>query len=79
MLSGLLNSDTAIQVNIAVMRAFVAIRHFALGYAELNKKPEEYMVDNDMRIEEIIDILTEMNKIEMKPLKPVGYIVKIEK
>jgi len=69
MLSGLLNTDTAIQVNIAIMRAFVAIRHFALGYAELNKKLEEYMVDNDMRIAEILDIITEMNTIKSKPLK----------
>jgi len=79
MLSGLLNTDTAIQVNIAIMRAFVAIRHFALGYAELNKKLEEYMVDNDMRIAEILDIITEMNTIKSKPLNPIGYTVKIEK
>lgn len=79
MLSGLLNTDTAIQVNIAIMRAFVAIRHFALGYAELNNKLEEYMVDNDMRIAEILDIITEMNKFKTKPLNPIGYTVKIEK
>ena len=79
MLSGLLNTDTAIQVNIAIMRAFVAIRHYALGYAELNKKLEEYMVDNDMRIAEILDIITEMNTIKSKPLNPIGYTVKIEK
>jgi len=79
MLSGLLNTDTAIQVNIAIMRAFVAIRHYALGYAVLNKKLEEYMVDNDMRIAEILDIITEMNTIKSKPLNPIGYTVKIEK
>ena len=79
MLSGLLNTDTAIQVNIAIMRAFVAIRHFALGYAELNKKLEEYMVDNDMRIAEILDIITEMSTIKSKPLNPIGYTAKIEK
>jgi hypothetical protein len=79
MLSGLLNTDTAIQVNIAIMRAFVAIRHYALGYAELKRKLEEYMVDNDMRIAEILDIITEMNTIKSKPLNPIGYTVKIEK
>ena len=31
MLSGLLNSDIAIQVNISIMRAFVAIRQMLLG------------------------------------------------
>lgn len=32
MLSGLLNSDLAIQMNIAIMRAFVMIRQWALIY-----------------------------------------------
>ncbi len=76
MLSGVINSETAIDVNIAIMRAFVAIRQFALGYAEINKKLDEYMVDNDMRIAEILDIFTEMNSQKQKPLNPVGYTAK---
>jgi hypothetical protein len=35
MLSGILNSERAIQINIAIFRAFVALRHYALTYAEL--------------------------------------------
>ena len=31
MLSGLLNSDIAIEMNIAIMRAFVTLRQYALG------------------------------------------------
>ena len=38
MLSGLLNSDLAIQMNIAIMRAFVVIRQWALTYQELSDK-----------------------------------------
>jgi len=41
MLSGLLNSDIAINTNILVMRAFVMIRQYALNYAELNQKIEK--------------------------------------
>jgi len=52
---------------------------FTLGYAELNKKLEEYMVDNDMRIAEILDIITEMNTLKSKTLNPIGYTAKIEK
>lgn len=73
MLSGIINSETAINVNIAIMRAFVAIRQFTLGYATLNKKLDEYMVDNDMRIAEILDIITEMNSQKLKPMNPIGY------
>lgn len=38
MLSSVLRSDKAIQVNIAIMRSFVHIRQYALSYAELAQK-----------------------------------------
>ena len=38
MLSGLLNSDIAIEMNITIMRAFVMMRQFALTYQELSEK-----------------------------------------
>jgi hypothetical protein len=41
MLSGLLNSDVAIQVNIMIMRTFVQIRKFALSNSELSEKLKE--------------------------------------
>ena len=41
MLSGILNSDKAIDVNIAIMRAFVMIRQYALTYKELTERLKE--------------------------------------
>lgn len=41
MLSGILNSEKAISVNIAIMRAFVMIRQYALTYKELTDKLKE--------------------------------------
>ena len=38
MLSGLLNSKTAIYVNISIMRAFVLMRQWALEYQDLQEK-----------------------------------------
>ena len=38
MLSGILNSDKAINVNIAIMRAFVFIRQYSLTHKDLTKK-----------------------------------------
>ena len=38
MLSSVLNSEIAIDINIAIVRAFVMIRQFALTYQELNEK-----------------------------------------
>jgi len=41
MLSGILNSEKAINVNIAIMRAFVMIRQYALTYQELTERLKE--------------------------------------
>ena len=41
MLSGILNSDKAIDVNIAIMRTFVMIRQYALTYKELTDRLKE--------------------------------------
>jgi ORF6N domain len=38
MLSGILNSDVAINVNINIMRAFVMMRQYALNYQDLAAK-----------------------------------------
>ena len=41
MLSSVLNSDKAIEINIAIMRTFVTIRQFSLSYGELKTRIEE--------------------------------------
>ena len=41
MLSGILNSEKAINVNIAIMRAFVMIRKYALTYRDLTERLKE--------------------------------------
>jgi len=79
MLSGLLNSDTAIDTNIVIMRAFVMIRQYALNYAELNQKIEKLSTrldDNDVKTDEIFELLKELleHKKELeKPTNPIGF------
>ena len=41
MLSGVLNSDRAIQVNIAIMRVFVKMRRMIVSNKELSEKLSE--------------------------------------
>jgi hypothetical protein len=41
MLSGILNSEKAINININIMRAFVLVRQYALTYKELTVKLKE--------------------------------------
>ena len=76
MLSGLLNSDNAIAVNINVMRAFVILRQYALGYAELNQKLENFMIETNMQFNEVYQALMELaeqKKALDKPRNPIGF------
>lgn len=76
MLSSVLRSKTAIEINISIMRAFVAIRQYALGYAELNRKLEEFMIETNIQFNDIYQALTELasqKEEENKPRKRIGY------
>ena len=82
MLSGVLRSQVAVQVNINIMRAFVLLRQYALGYAELNQKLEKFMIETNMQFCEIYQILMEFaeQKKELeKPRNPIGFIKKRER
>lgn len=57
MLSGVLNSAKAIEANIAIMRAFVALRHFALSYEELAKKLHELEKQYNRQFGDIYEVL----------------------
>ena len=41
MLSSVLNSEKAIEINISIIRAFVTMRQFTLSYSELKTRIEE--------------------------------------
>lgn len=76
MMAGLLNSPKAIEMNIQIVRAFIALRQFALGYAELNRKLEEFMLDTNIQFNDIYQALTELaakKEEENKPRRPIGY------
>lgn len=73
-LSGVLRSPIAIQVNISIMRAFVALRQMITGYQELLKRIEELEESMDAQFSEIYQALTQLlSKPEPKPRKPIGY------
>ncbi len=67
MLSGILRSKTAIQVNINIMRAFVAIRHAvaALQLADLRYEQLSHKVDQlNNYIEEILHDQNDVNQMQ---------------
>lgn len=76
MLSSVLRSPTAIQVNIAIMRAFVLMRQMIIGYEELQKRIEELEISTDAQFSEIYQALTELlsqKRLEEKPRPRIGY------
>lgn len=77
MLSSVLRSKTAIDINISIMRAFVALRQYALGYAELSQRLETFMLETNMQFNEVYQALTELasiKELEDKPRKRVGFV-----
>ena len=78
MLSGLLNSEIAFNVNIQIMRTFVQLRHYVIDQdtnvqiTELRKLLLLYMETNDKRVNEIIIAL---NNLIAKPVesKRIGF------
>ncbi len=53
MLSSVLRSEKAIDTNVAIMRAFVALRHYALNFAELADK----VLSHDKELADINEVL----------------------
>ena len=57
MLSGILHSNKAIDVNISIMRAFVIIKQFALTYNELAEKIAKLEKKNNKQFRDVYEAL----------------------
>jgi len=67
MLSGVLNSPKAIETNLAIIRAFIALRHYAHTYAELSQKITEIEAKYDAEIADIHEALTQLAPPDKDP------------
>lgn len=79
MLSSVLNSERAVKVNIAIMRAFVKLREaletnreLARKFAELEKRAGKH----DDEIGEIIDAIRQLMVPPEKPRREIGFHVR---
>ncbi|HMO49898.1 MAG TPA: ORF6N domain-containing protein [Kiritimatiellia bacterium] len=74
MLSGLLNSPRAVQVNIAIMRAFVRLRQLLASHEELSRKLDELEKKYDEQFAVVFKALRELMQPSEPPLrKPIGF------
>lgn len=76
MLSSVLRSKVAIEVNISIMRAFVLMRQMAIGYEELSRRIEELEVSTDAHFNELYQALTQLlsQSKQQKERRPVGFV-----
>ena len=79
MLSGILRSATAIQVNIQIMRVFVKMRELITRYEELLEKVENLesnAMEQNQQIIQIYEVIKELIEPTYKNRKPLGYRIK---
>ena len=76
MLSSVLNSETAIQVNIQIIRLFTKMKELILDNKDLwmkIEKIEQNLVKHDDEIKVIFDYLKKLLIQENKPRNPIGF------
>ena len=78
MLSGILNSEKAIDVNISIMRAFVFMRQYALTHKDLTQKLQELENKYDQQFNDVYEAINflvqkDNQQTDQKTRKPIGY------
>ena len=76
MLSTVLNSKRAIQVNIAIMRAFVRMREILVTNKEFSEKleiMEEQLAEHDEQFRVVFEAIKQLLKADEKPKKKIGF------
>ena len=76
MLSSVLNSESAIKVNIEIMRAFVRLREFVTTHAELSTRFAELegrVASHDEEIRAIFNAIRQLMTPPPSKVKPIGF------
>ncbi|NTV40845.1 MAG: ORF6N domain-containing protein [Candidatus Moranbacteria bacterium] len=81
MLSGVLKSKRAIEVNVQIIRTFVKLREMIISNKELRLKIEEMERKYDKRFKAVFDTLrnlleSNMQEKEVKKKLPIGFKIK---
>lgn len=74
MLSSVLNSERAVQVNIAIMRAFVKLREIIVSNKDLARKLNELEKKYDTQFRIVFDAIRELMKPPEPKHRKIGFI-----
>jgi len=73
MLSSVLNSDRAIQVNITIMRVFVRIRRSLVSHEELARKVDALEGKYDAQFRVVFDAIRALMEPPKPPRRRIGF------
>jgi hypothetical protein len=73
MLSTVLNSERAIQVNIEIMRAFVRLREMIASNKELARRLNELEKKYDRQFKVVFDAIRELMAPTKTPIRRIGF------
>jgi len=76
MLSSVLNSERAIEVNIQIMRTFTKLRELLNTHADLRRKLEEMEKKYDYQFKVIFDAIKSLISTPDEPAKKIGFTAK---
>ena len=74
MLSSVLRSDRAVQVNIAIMLTFVRMREAMAGHKDLAHRIDEIEQKYDARFKAVFDAIRSLMQPPPAAKRPIGYI-----
>ncbi|MFN3528664.1 MAG: ORF6N domain-containing protein [Bacteroidia bacterium] len=75
MLSSVISSEQAIEVNIAIMRVFVQMRRMLEQHADLQQKLDKLEQRYDEQFAVVFEAIRQLMQPEMQERKPIGYRV----
>ena len=73
MLSSVLNSKRAIQVNIQIMRTFTKIREIIMTHKDLQRKIEDMERKYDQQFKVVFDAIKQLLTPSEKPKRQIGF------
>ena len=79
MLSSVLNSDRAIQVNIQIMRAFTHLRRMLTSHEDLKRKIDKMEKKYDRNFRIVFDAIKKLIDKESIPRRKIGFGVERDK
>ena len=78
MLSSVLHSARAVQVNVAIMRTFVRLREMLTTHEELRRKIDSMEKRYDARFQAVFDTIRQMLETPIPAKKPIGFHARFE-